>query len=200
MISARVAGVGFRIGIELIADMVMRPHFAPDELEREKEVVLQELGEARDTPSDIIFDDLWSAAYPDQPLGRSVLGDEASVAAIAVDDLHAWRSERYRAGSLFLVAAGKVDHDALVRLAETRFAGLPEGVIDPCEPARFGGGIRAGGARADQAHLAAAKAGPAWPVPMMTASTPGSCRAMREPRSSRVCWSDRPHRADCGSS
>ena len=153
------------LGIELIADMVMRPHFAPDELEREKEVVLQELGEARDTPSDIIFDDLWSAAYPDQPLGRSVLGDEASVAAIGVDDLHAWRTEHYRAGSLFLVAAGKVDHEALVGLAEARFADLPPGLVDPPEPARFGGGIRVGRSRADQAHIAAAMDAPALTAP-----------------------------------
>jgi predicted Zn-dependent peptidase len=149
------------LGIELISDLVLRPRFDADDLAREKEVVLQELGEARDTPSDIIFDLLWAAAWPDQPLGRSVLGDEASLARVSTDDLHDWRATRYRAGSLFLVAAGKVDHDALVQLAEARFAGLPEGVIDPCEPARFGGGIRAGGARADQAHLAAAKAGPA---------------------------------------
>jgi predicted Zn-dependent peptidase len=149
------------LGIDLLADMVLRPHFSLDDLTREKEVVLQELGEARDTPSDIIFDDLWSAAFPDQPLGRSVLGDEASVAAIDVDDLHGWRTDRYRAGSLFLVAAGKVDHDALVRLAETRFAGLPEGAIEPPTPARFVGGVRAGGARAEQAHLAFAYASPA---------------------------------------
>jgi predicted Zn-dependent peptidase len=149
------------LGIELLSDMVLRPHFDGADLIREKEVVLQELGEARDTPSDIIFDDLWAAAFPDQPLGRSILGDEASIAAIAADDLHAWRTERYRAGSLYLVAAGKVDHDDLVRLAEERFAGLPEGVIDPAETGRFAGGVRSGGARADQAHLASAYAAPA---------------------------------------
>src|SRR6476469_9620537 len=115
------------LGIHLLSDMILRPHFDAADLVREKEVVLQELGEARDTPSDIIFDDLWTAAYPEQPLGRSILGDEASIAAIGVDDLHAWRTDLYRAGSLTLVAAGKVDHDALVALAEARFAGLPEG-------------------------------------------------------------------------
>jgi len=149
------------LGIELISDLVLRPHFDDSDLAREKEVVLQELGEARDTPSDIIFDDLWAAAFPDQPLGRSVLGDEASLAAIGADDLHHWRTSRYRAGSLFLVAAGKVDHEALVRLAELRFAGLCGGRIDAGEPARFAGGARAGGARADQAHLATGWAGPA---------------------------------------
>jgi predicted Zn-dependent peptidase len=149
------------LGIELIADMVLRPRFDPNDLAREKEVVLQELGEARDTPSDVIFDELWAAAYPDQPLGRPILGDEASIGAITVDDLHDWRLSQYRAGSLFLVAAGKVDHDALVRLAEAYFAGLAEGEIDPPQPAHFAGGTRAGRARADQAHLALAYAGPA---------------------------------------
>jgi predicted Zn-dependent peptidase len=149
------------LGIELLSDMVLRPHFDPADLAREKEVVLQELAEARDTPSDLIFDELWAAAYPDQPLGRSILGEEASIAAVTADDLHRWRTDQYRSGSLYLVAAGKVDHAALVRLAETRFAGLPEGVIDPAEPARFAGGRRAARARADQAHLAAAFGGPA---------------------------------------
>ncbi len=149
------------LGIELLSDMILRPHFDPADLAREKEVVLQELGEARDTPSDIIFDDLWAAAYPDQPLGRSILGDETSIADISVDDLGDWRTNQYRAGSLYLVAAGKVDHAALVRLAEARFGGLPEGAIAPAQAARFGGGIRAAGGRADQAHLATAYAAPA---------------------------------------
>ena len=148
------------LGIELLSDMVLRPHFDAGDLAREKEVVLQELGESRDTPSDIIFDDLWAAAYPEQPLGRPILGDETSLAAIGLDDLHAWRTDLYRAGSLILVAAGKVDHAALVALAEARFAGLPEGTIEAVEPAAFAGTARAGGARADQAHLASAYAAP----------------------------------------
>jgi predicted Zn-dependent peptidase len=148
------------LGIELLSDMILRPRFDEGDLAREKEVVLQELGEARDTPSDIIFDDLWTAAYPDQPLGRSILGDEASIGSIGVEDLHAWRTDLYRAGNLTLVAAGKVDHDDLVALAEARFAGLPEGTIAPAEPARFAGTLRAGGVRADQAHLASAYAAP----------------------------------------
>ena len=105
------------LGVELIADMLRRPHFTDAELEREKDVVLQELGEARDTPSDIIFDDLHDAAFADQPLGRSVLGDEASIATITVDDLHAWRTGQFRAAGLSLVAAGKVAHAPLVALA-----------------------------------------------------------------------------------
>jgi predicted Zn-dependent peptidase len=149
------------LGVELIADLVLRPHFDSGDLDREKDVVLQELGEARDTPSDIIFDELWSAAFADQPLGRSVLGDEASLAAIGVDDLHAWRLDQYRGGSLALIAAGRVDHAALVALAERHFASLPEGVADAPEPGRFTGGTRVPRLAAEQAHLALAFPAPA---------------------------------------
>lgn len=163
--SATLLAEHLPLGIELLSDMILRPHFDAGDLVREKEVVLQELGEARDTPGDIIFDELWTAAYPDQPLGRSVLGDEASVAAIGVEDLHAWRSGQYRAGSLMLIAAGKVAHDALVDLAAERFGSLPAGTIAAAGQARFAGGYRAGRGRADQAHLAAAFAAPAQPGP-----------------------------------
>ena len=149
------------LAVELISDMILAPHFSAAELEREKDVVLQELGEARDTPSDIIFDELWSAAFADQALGRPVLGCEESIAAVTVDDLHAWCGGRYRAGSLTLIAAGKVDHEALVALAGARFARLPEGVIDAPEPGRFTGGVRVGRGRADQAHLALGWSAPA---------------------------------------
>jgi predicted Zn-dependent peptidase len=144
------------LGVELISDMILRPHFTSAELEREKDVVLQELGEARD----IIFDDLQSAAFADQPLGRSVLGEEESIESISVEDLHDWRRSQYRTGSLSLVAAGKVDHDALVELAEMRFADLPGGTNLAPEPATFTGGDRVGRTSSDQAHLALGFSGP----------------------------------------
>lgn len=161
MFSASVMAEHVPLGVELIADMIRRPHFSKAELEREKDVVLQELGEARDTPSDIIFDDLQSAAFADQPLGRSVLGEESSIEAIEVDDLHQWRESQYRPASLALVAAGKVDHGRLVALAEHWFGDLPASVGTPPEPARFTGGTRVGRASCDQAHLALGFAGPA---------------------------------------
>ncbi|MEA3064005.1 MAG: hypothetical protein QOJ27_440 [Sphingomonadales bacterium] len=149
------------LGVELVSDLVLKPHFEAADLEREKDVVLQELGEARDTPSDIIFDELWSAAFDDQPLGRPVLGDEASIAAISVGDLRTWRSALGRGGGLMLVGAGKIEHSRLVELAERHLGGLPAGAVPAPEPARFTGGTRVGRAAADQAHLALAFPAPA---------------------------------------
>ncbi|QIK95106.1 insulinase family protein [Sphingomonas sp. HDW15A] len=152
------------LGIEIIADLVLRPQLTPRDLDREKQVVLQELGEARDTPNDIIFDDLWSAAYAGQPLGRAILGDEESIEAIALDDLHRWRNDHYRGGGMILAAAGKVDHDVLVALAESHFADLPDGDRPTFDPATFTAGSRVSRAPSDQAHLTLA-----YPAPAATA-------------------------------
>jgi predicted Zn-dependent peptidase len=149
------------LGVELISDLIVRPHFSPEELEREKQVVLQELGEARDTPSDIIFDDLQAAAFVDQPLGRSILGEEDTIEAITVDHLKLWCAERFRAGNLALVAAGKVDHGQLVELAQQHFADLPHGEQSKTPLATFTGGDRVGRSASDQAHLALGFCGPA---------------------------------------
>ena len=152
------------LGIEIIADLVLRPQLTPRDLEREKQVVLQELGEARDTPNDIIFDDLWCAAYDGQPLGRAILGDERSIEAIALDDLHRWRTDHYRGGRLILAAAGKVEHAHLVAMAERHFADLPVGQGPSFVPASFTSGSRVGRTPSDQAHLTLA-----YPAPAATA-------------------------------
>ena len=141
------------LAVEILADLLLTPALAEGDLEREKDVVLQELGEARDTPGDIIFDELWSAAFTAQPLGRSILGEEASIARITVADLEGWRRDRFRADSMVLAAAGKVEHDQLVALAEARLASLPKGPLAEPQPAVFTGGSCAGRQSSEQAHL-----------------------------------------------
>jgi predicted Zn-dependent peptidase len=113
MFHARLLAKDLPLGVDLVADLVSNPRFDEGDLAREKEVVLQELGEARDTPDDIVFDHLQEAAYPDQGLGRSILGDEATLARISRDDLVQWQAAHYAPQRLALVVAGKVDHAAL---------------------------------------------------------------------------------------
>ncbi|MEO5773450.1 MAG: pitrilysin family protein [Sphingomicrobium sp.] len=149
------------LGVELLASLILHPHLDEDELQREKQVVLQELAEARDTPSDIIFDELWAAAFSGQPLGRSILGDEASVERIGVADLHGWREAHYRGDSLCLVAAGRVDHDALVAQAGRWLADVPVGSGGDYDPAVFTGEQCVLRGRSDQAHVTLALPGPA---------------------------------------
>ena len=128
------------LGVGLLADLVRRPHFEPKHLELEKKVVLQELAEARDTPSDIVFDHLQEAAFPGQPIGRSVLGCDTTIRAIAVEDLHRWLADHYGPSDLVLVAAGKLDHQQLVDLAGKAFGDMPPSARVAPEAARFVGG------------------------------------------------------------
>jgi predicted Zn-dependent peptidase len=150
------------LGLELIADLVRAPHFHAEELEREKDVVLAELGEARDTPDDIIFDHLSSASYAGQPLGLPVLGDEASIAAIDTAALTNWINGQYRPDKLVIAAAGKVDEDALLDIVERRFGDLVANDAITSEPATFTSGTRHDRRRFDQLHLAFAYQAPAY--------------------------------------
>jgi predicted Zn-dependent peptidase len=171
MFHARLLARDLALGVDLIADLVTGARFDADDIVREKEVVLQELGEARDTPDDIVFDHLQEAAYPDQALGRSILGDEASLARITRDDLLAWQADHYAPQRLTLVAAGKVDHAELCAMAEAAFplvAGSAVGL--ETELVQFQPGRRHDARRIEQAQLTAGWAAPGHHDPAQDAA------------------------------
>ena len=150
---ARVLKNDVGLALDLLADILINPAFAPDEIAREKQVVLQELGQARDTPDDIIFDHLQAAIYAGQPLGWSILGEEDTVSNFSRPLLQGYMASQYRAGSMTLVASGAVRHDELVSLAEKLFAGLAPGAVTPPAPARYVGGDVRFGEDLEQAHI-----------------------------------------------
>src|SRR5271156_714494 len=133
---ARVLKSDVALGLELIADILTASTYEPAELERERQVVLQELGQARDTPDDIIFDHLQSAIYEGQPMGWSILGEEATVAAFDRDMLKAYMAAQYRADGMMLVSSGAVAHDEILALAQEKFVGLNRGKVPPMLAAR----------------------------------------------------------------
>jgi predicted Zn-dependent peptidase len=156
---ARALADDLALGAELIADLVRNAHLDADELERERHVVLAELGEARDTPDDIIFDHLQAAAFAGQQLGEPVLGDEQSIAGIDTAALRGWIAEQYRPDGLVLAAAGKVDEDVLLRLAEQLFGDMAPGRPPVPTAAGFVGGTHHDRRRFDQLHVALAHPG-----------------------------------------
>lgn len=158
---AHVLGADLGLATTLITEMIREPRFAPADVESEREVVLSEIGEALDMPDDLVFDRLHEIAYPAQGLGRPVLGTPESLAGLSPADLEAWRTTHYRGAGLFLVAAGQVDHDALVRQAEGLLGDLPADAHPPAEPARWQGGARAECQRSEQVHVALGFEGPA---------------------------------------
>lgn len=150
---ARVLAKDVPLAVDLLADMLQNSRFDPDELDREREVILQEIGQAEDTPDDIVFDHLQDAAFPGQPLGRPILGTAERIRAFRREDLFSYLGRNYRAGNTVLAAAGRVDHDALVALCAEAFAGLPEGGAAGFERAGYRGCARHDRRPTEQLHL-----------------------------------------------
>ncbi|MDE2513594.1 MAG: insulinase family protein, partial [Alphaproteobacteria bacterium] len=128
------------LAVDILADILQHSTFEPAELERERAVILQEIGQAQDTPEDIIYDYLQEQAFPDQPMGRPVLGRAAIIRAIARDAVAGYLTRNYAAPGMVLAAAGNCDHDTVVALAERAFAMLPKRGHAATEPARYVGG------------------------------------------------------------
>ena len=156
---ARTLAPDVGLGLELIADLVRAPRIDEAELEREKLVILSELGECLDAPDDLIHDYLFEAAYGDQPVARPVLGREPSINAISRGDCTSWLAEQYHPERLVISAAGKVDPGHILNLAESLFGDLAPAAPPPITPATFDGGIRQDQRTAEQTHLAFAYRG-----------------------------------------
>lgn len=142
------------LGLDVIADILRNPTLETDEIETERGVILQEIGQALDTPDDVIFDWLQEQAYPDQPMGRTILGPAERVSAFSRDDLSGFIGDHYGPEQMILSAAGAVDHDEIVKLAERLFGDMPAKPLFQMAPAAFNGGETRQVKTLEQAHFA----------------------------------------------
>ena len=154
---------------ELIADLVREPHLDEAHLEREKDVILSEIGETVDSPEDLVNDHLFEAAFVDQPLGRSVLGREKGLRSITRDDCVAWMAGELVPSRLILAASGKVEPEEMFKLAERLFGDMEDRPGTPIGSAHFTGGVHNDRREFEQAHWALGLPGLAAADPRMPA-------------------------------
>ncbi|MEM9723978.1 MAG: pitrilysin family protein [Pseudomonadota bacterium] len=150
---ARVLADDADCALDILADILRDPLFDPDDVDLERGVILQEIGQCLDTPDDIVFDWAQEAAFPDQPMGRAILGPPENVSGFDAAALSGFMAERYGPDQLVVGAAGAVDHDALVRFAEARFGDLSPVASAAPSPARYAGGERREIKDLEQAHM-----------------------------------------------
>jgi predicted Zn-dependent peptidase len=162
---ARVLSGDVALALDVISDIVLNPVFDPKEIEVERHVILQEIGQALDTPDDIIFDWLQEVSYPDQAFGRTILGPTELVSSFTRDDLVRFVREHYGPDQMILAAAGGIDHDAIVAQATEIFGGLTPVGNATLEGARFGGGERREVKGLEQVHFALAFEAPGYRHP-----------------------------------
>jgi predicted Zn-dependent peptidase len=150
---AKVLKEDTALAVDIIGDILTHSVFAPEEIERERGVILQEIGQANDTPDDIVFDHFQETAYPAQAMGRPVLGTEGTIKAMTRDALTGYMRTHYGPGQMVVAAAGAVEHEALLALVREHFADLPATGEAAAEPSRYAGGEFREDRDLDQVHI-----------------------------------------------
>lgn len=154
---ARILKEDAPLAMDIIADILHAPRFADAELAKEKEVVVQEIGEAADTPDDVVFDMLMAAAWEGYALARPILGTPQSVRRQTPESLRRFMTRCYGAGDLVIAAAGKIEPVDFLSLAEQYFAAdAPSPPRAGRERPQFCSGVRHDARSIEQAHLALA--------------------------------------------
>ncbi len=157
---ARVLKADVPLALDVLSDILTSPIFEESELEREKSVIVQEIGASQDTPDDVVFEHLSEIAYPDQPIGRSLLGTAETLATFDRRMLRGYLATHYRGPDTVVSAAGAVDHAQVVEEAAARFASFDATEAPKPQPATFGrGGARIVSRDLEQAHLTLALEG-----------------------------------------
>jgi predicted Zn-dependent peptidase len=150
---AKVLKEDLPLALDILADILLHSSFDPAELERERTVILQEIGQANDTPDDIIFDYFQERAFPDQAMGRPVLGTPEIIGRLSREAVVEYLRGHYSASRIVLSASGNLDHDRIVALAEKLLSALPAELPVSSEPARYVGGDHREERDLEQLHL-----------------------------------------------
>ncbi|MBT5108390.1 MAG: insulinase family protein [Rhodospirillaceae bacterium] len=141
------------LAFDILADILQNSVFNPEELARERAVVLQEIGQANDTPDDIVFDHFQTTAFPDQPMGRPVLGTPEIVTGMSREAIMDYMGRVYGGSRMVLSAVGAVDHDETVRMAADLFGGMSPNSDASSRPGEYHGGDYRENRDLEQVHL-----------------------------------------------
>jgi predicted Zn-dependent peptidase len=150
---ARVLGEDVPLALDILSDILTGSVFDPVELAREQGVILQEIGAANDAPDDMVFDLFQERAFPDQPIGRPILGTPQSVRSFTPESLRTYLAKHYRAPRMIVSAVGDVDHDSIVAAIGERLASIPVDSAPSAQVAQYAGGQEIGIRDIEQSHV-----------------------------------------------
>ncbi|HEY1722525.1 MAG TPA: pitrilysin family protein [Magnetospirillaceae bacterium] len=150
---AKVLKEDVPLAMDILQDILQYPALDKDELVREQEVVVQEIAQSIDTPDDIIFDHFQTAAYPDQPVGRPVLGTAELVRSFTPKTLGDFIHTHYGPARMVVAAAGNVKHEQVLEMVTRQFTALPPSTPAPEQKPRYVGGEYRETRDTEQVHL-----------------------------------------------
>ena len=153
------------LALDILADIFTESVLDPEELERERDVILQEIAAANDAPDDLVFDLVQQASYGDHPLGRSILGTAKLIGAVSRAQMLAWRGRNYWGSRMVVSAAGNIDHRELAEEAGRLLGHVGAGGEPIRQAPAFSGTAHTVEKPLDQAHVVLAFAAPGYRDP-----------------------------------
>jgi predicted Zn-dependent peptidase len=150
---ARLLKEDWRLGLDVLADILTDPVFDPEEVARERDVILQEIAASNDEPDDLVFDLAQAVAYPAHALGRPILGNSEQVAGYDAEAMMKYRLANYAGERIVVAAAGRIEHEALVEEAARLLGSIPSTAAPARTAPAFGGGASLAKRKLDQAHI-----------------------------------------------
>lgn len=195
---ARLLGKDIPLAFDLLSDILTNSTFELSELGREQSVIVQEIGGAADDPDDVVYDLFQETAFPEQAIGRPILGTPETVRSFTPEKLRAYMAKRYRGARMTVAAAGAVNHDELLAAATQGLASIPNGDVAKPDQASYAGGLRIINRKLEQTHLVLGLEGVSYHAPERfsvqafanIAGGGGSSRLFQEVRERRgLCYS-----------
>jgi predicted Zn-dependent peptidase len=150
---ARVLKNDWALALDILADIFTEPELDPEELERERDVILQEIAAAHDQPDDLVFDLAQAASFGDHPLGRSILGTHDLIGKVSRDEILNWRNRNYYGSRIVVAAAGNIEHRAIAAECERLLGKIETGHQPQRDQPAFQPSSRTEEKPLDQAHL-----------------------------------------------
>ena len=150
---ARTLKADWPLALDILADIFTESTLDAEELERERDVILQEIVASKDQPDDLVFDLAQAASYGDHPLGRSILGSAELVQAMTREQMVSWRDRNYWASRIVICATGNLNHADFTAAATKLFGHIPQGHAPQRQPPTFAGTAQTEQKPLDQTHL-----------------------------------------------
>ncbi|KQU23905.1 peptidase M16 [Methylobacterium sp. Leaf94] len=151
--TARVLGEDASVALDVIGDILTGSVFDAGELAREKSVILQEYAAIEDTPDDVVYEAFTEAAFPNQPMGRPIIGTPETINSFDRDAIEAYIAREYTPDRIVLAAAGAIGHDQIVESASRYFGHLKPMQAPETVPGIYGGGEKRLPKKLEQANV-----------------------------------------------
>jgi len=150
---ARILKDNVGLAVDILADILQNSTFDATEFAREQSVIIQEIGQTIDTPDDIVFDYFQEKCFPDQPMGRAILGTSEIIQSLTPQQVKTYMKDHYGAQQMVFAAAGKLNHEELVNLVSEKFSALPLDCPKEAAPAQYKGGTLHQARDLEQTHI-----------------------------------------------